>query len=129
MPHAALHPCSYPGCDVLVDERYCAAHRTHAWRAQNERRRGTVEGRSAQAFYWSRSWRRARLAYLSAHPLCMMCQRQGQIVAATEVDHITPIAAGGDPWSESNWQALCKSCHSAKTMRESVIAPTIGRGA
>ncbi|WP_295219971.1 HNH endonuclease signature motif containing protein, partial [Ruminococcus sp.] len=39
--------------------------------------------------------------------------------AATVVDHIIPHR--GDPhlmWDESNWQALCKSCHDWKTGSE-----------
>nr|DAE96978.1 MAG TPA: HNH endonuclease [Caudoviricetes sp.] len=43
----------------------------------------------------------------------------GEIVPATEVDHIIPHR--GDQklfWDMSNWQALCHNCHSAKTARE-----------
>ncbi|MCR8827199.1 HNH endonuclease [Photobacterium sp. TY 1-4] len=38
---------------------------------------------------------------------------------ATDVDHITPHK--GDRrlfFDQSNWQSLCKSCHSRKTARE-----------
>ncbi len=38
---------------------------------------------------------------------------------ANEVDHIKPH--NGDLalfWDESNWQSLCKACHSRKTMGE-----------
>lgn len=119
MPRSAPHPCAHPGCGALVHTRYCDAHQRQAWRTQNERRRGSAEGRASQSFYWSRAWRRARLVYLASHPLCVMHEGQGRVVPATEVDHIVPIAQGGDPWSEANWQALCKSCHSAKTLRES----------
>lgn len=38
---------------------------------------------------------------------------------ATEIDHIEPHK--GDLalfWQESNHQALCKSCHSAKSQKE-----------
>jgi 5-methylcytosine-specific restriction protein A len=40
-------------------------------------------------------------------------------VAANEVDHIKPHK--GDMalfWDSSNWQSLCKPCHSAKTATE-----------
>jgi hypothetical protein len=38
-------------------------------------------------------------------------------VVATEVDHIQPLSrGGGHEWE--NLQALCKSCHSKKTARE-----------
>jgi 5-methylcytosine-specific restriction endonuclease McrA len=35
-------------------------------------------------------WDRERLVFLRAHPLCVMCQQQGRVAAATVVDHITP---------------------------------------
>jgi 5-methylcytosine-specific restriction protein A len=64
-------------------------------------------------------WRRARVAYLAQHPLCAACQAEGRAVPATVVDHVVPHR--GDPdlfWDESNWAALCKRCHDAKTARE-----------
>lgn len=35
-------------------------------------------------------WDKARLVFLKAHPLCVMCQEQGRVTAATVVDHVTP---------------------------------------
>ena len=35
-----------------------------------------------------------------------------------QCDHIQPIAHGGDKWDESNLQAICRSCHLAKTRIE-----------
>jgi 5-methylcytosine-specific restriction endonuclease McrA len=32
-----------------------------------------------------------------------------------DVDHITPVAQGGDMWEESNLQCLCTECHREKT--------------
>ena len=58
------------------------------------------------------AWRRARLAYLNTHPLCVYCQQAGRITAATVVDHIQPHR--GDKvlfWARANWQALCQPCH------------------
>ena len=41
----------------------------------------------------------------------------GTTRVATEVDHIQPLSrGGGHEWD--NLQALCKSCHSKKTARE-----------
>ena len=61
-------------------------------------------------------WRKARAAYLSEHPLCVACEREGRTEPATVVDHITPHK--GDmalAWDVGNWQALCKPCHDRKT--------------
>ena len=45
---------------------------------------------------------------------CRRCGSQGE----PEVDHIVPIADGGDPWDPENLQALCRRCHRAKTSAE-----------
>ncbi|NMF98398.1 HNH endonuclease [Aromatoleum toluolicum] len=59
--------------------------------------------------------RRAR--WLSCHPLCVECEREFRVTAASEVDHIFPLADGGAD-DESNFQSLCDGCHKAKTAAE-----------
>ena len=57
-------------------------------------------------------WQRFRATFLAQHPLCVMCQAQGRVTAATVVDHIKPHR--GDLtlfWQDGNHQALCKPCH------------------
>ena len=57
--------------------------------------------------------------FLAANPVCVdpFGEHDGQIVAASEVDHILPRSRGGtDAWH--NLQALCKPCHSKKTLAE-----------
>ena len=44
---------------------------------------------------------------------CAACGRYGN-----EVDHIVPLHNGGNPWSESNLQAICRGCHIEKTRVE-----------
>lgn len=71
------------------------------------------------ALYALRSWKKGRLAFLRVHPLCADCEELGAVVEAREVDHIQPHK--GDKrlfFDRSNWQGLCKSCHSRKTARE-----------
>lgn len=64
-------------------------------------------------FYSSRPWRNLRRWFLNGNPLCNICER-----IATQVDHIIPIMAGGQPLDADNLQSLCASCHSQKTARE-----------
>lgn len=76
-----------------------------------DREHDARRGSSAQRGYGSR-WQKARSTYLVAHPLCVMCQKEGRIVAATRVDHIKPHK--GDQalfWDTSNWQPLCGPHH------------------
>ena len=78
----------------------------------------TSDMTSAQRGY-GHKWRAARLAYLREHPLCVMCQADGHVTAATVVDHIVPHR--GDQtlfWRRSNWQSLCAMHHSRDKQRE-----------
>lgn len=68
--------------------------------------------------YSTARWARLRAAVLRARPLCEHCQRMGQIVVATQVDHVRAIKDGGEPWARGNLQALCATCHSRKTNAE-----------
>jgi len=66
----------------------------------------------------SSRFKRARYAYLSANPVCVYCQAQGRLSAATILEHRTPLWAGGSMWDEVNWAASCEPCANAKTARE-----------
>ncbi|MDY1142989.1 HNH endonuclease signature motif containing protein [Pseudomonas aeruginosa] len=64
-------------------------------------------------------WQQARARFLAMHPLCRSCSEAGDVVEATEVDHIIPHRGDMELfWQESNWMALCKVCHSKKTATE-----------
>jgi 5-methylcytosine-specific restriction enzyme A len=90
-------------------------HRTEAQRKQaQDSRRGSSRQRG-----YTRAWERARLAYLSQHPLCAMCQREGRVVPAIVVDHIK--AHRGDHklfWEQKNWQGLCKPHHDREKQQQ-----------
>lgn len=108
MPYKPMHPCRHPGCPNLVSvgQKYCDQHKAlHPEEVRTASKRG----------YNSR-WRRASRMFLTAHPFCEECLKQGKYTKATVVDHIVPHR--GDSklfWDENNWQALCKSCHDKKT--------------
>ncbi|SOC11406.1 HNH endonuclease [Rhodobacter sp. JA431] len=96
----------------------CAEH------LARDKQRKANHARSADAALWhgiysDPRWKKAAAAFLKAHPLCADCGELGVVEAATEVDHIERHM--GDPrkfWDKSNWQPLCKRCHSRKTARE-----------
>ena len=63
-------------------------------------------------------WQVRSKRFLAAHPLCIMCQRQGRPTAATVVDHI--VRHKGNVtlfWDETNWQPLCKPHHDRTKQR------------
>lgn len=67
---------------------------------------------------------------LSANPLCVMCQAEGRVRLATEVDHIIALTNGGaeDPHDDSNRQGLCGPCHEVKTNADLGYTPRIETG-
>jgi len=58
-----------------------------------------------------------RFRHLSNNPLCVMCEREGRVTLAQELDHITPLWAGGSE-SDDNRQGLCVPHHKEKTAQE-----------
>lgn len=58
----------------------------------------------------------ARRRYLAdpRNVLCRRCAEDGRTSAATEVDHIVPLALGG-PDTDDNKQPLCTEHHRAKS--------------
>ncbi len=74
---------------------------------------------TAAARGYDRRWRKAREAYLRAHPLCAGCKAAGKITPASDVDHIAPHRGERKLfWDRENWQSLCTSCHSSHKQRE-----------
>ena len=65
--------------------------------------------------YDKQQWRRLREQILRERPLCVMCLERGITKPAVDVDHIIPIADGGDPWALSNTRGLCHEDHSRVT--------------
>lgn len=64
------------------------------------------------------TWRAARAAYLAQHPLCAECAKDGRTTIAVDLDHIQPHRGDrGLFWDSSNWQGLCRPCHTRKTRR------------
>lgn len=62
---------------------------------------------------YTRRWYRVRARYLRTHPLCVRCG-----AVADVVDHILPMARGGEQYHTDNLQPLCTVCHNRKTATE-----------
>lgn len=78
-------------------------------RRQAERERDRAARRAARL---GPGWDRMRRQVLAEETTCRMCN------APTEhVDHIVPLARRGDS-SRSNLQALCRTCHEAKSRQD-----------
>src|ERR1051326_1487634 len=114
MPLAFAHPCAHQGCKAIVrGQARCANHRSQT---DYEQHRGSARERG-----YTSKWEKASKAFLAKHPICAdpFAMHGKRLVIATLVDHIIPHR--GDMtlfWdSTSNWQVLCRPCHSIKTKR------------
>lgn len=63
----------------------------------------------------SKRWRAIRQQVLAEQPLCPVCEAQGRIEPAVDVDHIDNDSHNN---SRENLRGLCKSHHSEKTATE-----------
>jgi 5-methylcytosine-specific restriction enzyme A len=112
MAYAPKHPCNYPGCVALIDagDGRCEKHRIQIQREMDQ-----LRGTAAARGYGSK-WRKARNEFIRRNSLCVVCYRKGILKAAKVVDHTIPHKGDASLfWDQSNWQALCSSCHSRKT--------------
>lgn len=109
MPTAPLRYCSQPGCKQKTAYTYCQDH----YRKDRDYRNRFTAGN------YGRPWRRERDKFLSTHPWCVECLKEGHQIVATDVDHIVPHRGNEDLfWAESNWQSLCEQHHGQKTAAE-----------
>lgn len=113
MPSAAMRPCS-GGCGALVvHSGKCAACKRRT-RVISDSKRPNAHQRG-----YDRRWKRERLLFLRAHPMCECEVCNGQMLPATVVDHIVPHRGNRTLfWDQSNWCAMAKSCHDRKTALE-----------
>jgi len=111
--------CLYPGCTRLTEKGgYCREHRELSEKRRAERARKLFTRRESSApynhLYRTAAWRKLRAEFLRLHPFCVRCGKPAVIA-----DHITPHK--GRPelfFCMENLQAMCQSCHSAKTLAE-----------
>ena len=113
MTNKIMKPCRHVGCKNVVKNGYCEEHRT---KKNDTRPNSNSRG-------YNTHWRKFRLVFLSANPLCTNCLKMDRHTPATVVDHIRDHKGNYDLfWDIDNMQALCKRCHDSKT------AKTINKG-
>lgn len=112
MPWLSKKQCCNSGCQNIAvkGKRRCGECET----ARNAQQ-AAADGR---AFYNYR-WQRASKFFLKLNPVCVRCDADGVLTAASVTDHVVPHK--GDKklfWNKGNWQALCVTCHNSKTATE-----------
>lgn len=117
MPWASQKNCARGGCAKasIYGRRYCQEHTKQKDKADYDIYRRNDAG---QKIYKTKLWANTRKDVLHYEPFCRECAKSGIETLAVDVDHIKPIAQGGDPWDRGNMQPLCRPCHARKTASE-----------
>ena len=69
--------------------------------------------------YTTQRWQRLRRQKLQERPLCEYCLNEGRLTVAVAIDHIIPIARGGDAYPPlDHLMSCCASHHNQKTRAE-----------
>jgi 5-methylcytosine-specific restriction endonuclease McrA len=72
-------------------------------------------------------WKGLSQRLRAEQPLCVRCERQGVVRAATEVHHKIPVAVRPDLELEpSNCECVCRSCHEIAERESSAMTPPGG---
>jgi 5-methylcytosine-specific restriction protein A len=102
--------CLEPRCPNPATARgRCDEHHKEIERERSRRRREATKG-----VYKTKQWEMVRRFVLRRDPICKVCDS----ALATEVDHIVPLAEGGNPSNPAGLQGICSPCHWEKTARE-----------
>jgi len=69
-------------------------------------------------WYHTQRWRRRAALQLKRYPLCAICLQNGQVVPATDADHVVPHK--GNEWAfwYGELQSLCGPCHWSVKQKE-----------
>lgn len=114
--------CSEP---AAVGRAYCMKHLTSAHaippKKPGRRGKGSKGRRRNDTFYSTKKWRTISKQFLLDNPWCVCCELQGKLTPAKHVDHILPrLIFPTREYTQSNFQALCVSCHTRKTAKDSI---------
>lgn len=82
---------------------------------KHARKRGSYR---QNKLYATKQWRKFRMAIIHRRGgECVMCNAT-PLDQHIHLDHIKPLAEGGEPFNEENIQILCRECHGKKTAKE-----------
>ena len=74
--------------------------------------------RQSEQYYNNKAWKHLRDWFITTHPICEECNKQGIVTPATDVHHIIPFLTGKteqERWQlfldDNNLMSLCSKCH------------------
>ena len=105
MPYKPKVPCKFINCRFTVNpgEGYCSVHNDEKYK-QDVAYRGNAKDRGYDAL-----WKKVRMMYMRANPLCFDCGKAAQMV-----HHIKALCDGGERLMADNLMSLCNECHGAR---------------
>lgn len=92
-----MKPCVV--CGEVTERSRCSEHILPDLRAKDR----VTRQRTAR-------WKRTSTRLRRQQPFCSECGTQDDLT----VDHVIPLADGGDPYDENNLDVLCRPCNSRK---------------
>jgi len=110
---AGLHCCL--DCHRLTEGTRCPEH--------EQAKRGRIHRRGSR-FYKEPQWKRFSKSFRAEHPRCANPDGNSDCtLVSQETDHVVPVPDGctREQFYAGPFQALCRSCHSAKTARENAF--------
>jgi hypothetical protein len=72
-------------------------------------------------WYKTASWERRRKHQLQIEPLCRMCSKEGKVVRASIVDHVTPHRGDYNKFRLTPLQSLCVGHHNRYKQQLEVV--------
>jgi 5-methylcytosine-specific restriction enzyme A len=109
--------CLEPRCpNPATGKGRCDQHRKPIERERSRARREATKG-----VYKTRMWERRRIQVLTRDPFCADGRVCGGKAPSMEVDHVKPLAEGGERYAMANLRGTCTACHEAKTAAENGI--------
>lgn len=124
MATAPLRPCTTPRCPALTTGGPCAQHKKQRQQVADTHR-GTAQERG-----YDYQWATFSTAWRAKYPVCGMradgalhaehsqCVQQGKLTTTDlVVDHIRPMADGGEKYAPANLSTLCRACNTRKNIR------------
>lgn len=85
---------------------------------RSRRDQRSPEAKVWQRFYKTPEWKRIRAAQLLKQPLCERHLKQGRIVKATIVHHVTPHKGNWALFLSGPFESACDDCHGGPLQKE-----------
>jgi 5-methylcytosine-specific restriction protein A len=114
LPYRAKTMCNHPGCQELASGgHYCNAHSHQDTMSVPDHARDKRVHR-----LYDRKWKERRAKFLASNPWCEDCMSIGIYTPSAHAHHEQKHHGNRTVFNSSPLKALCHSCHSRVTIKE-----------